>query len=431
MTADPHSAARAPVQKRKPARSPSMPRRGPANRTADLETGRLPATTTRLSEILAEVIRGRGPLPFHRFMELALYHPGHGYYERSPDSIGRRGDYFTSVSVGSLFGELLAFAFAGWLEVVDADPVWLIEAGAHDGRLAADILGWLDRWAPGLKSRLHYGIVEPSARRRGWQRERLAAFGSRVRWFESLTAVGRVRPQGILFANELLDALPIRRFIWRTPPGCWMESRVDLPGAEPQDDPGNRAAGTPDFQWTLAEMAELEWKDRWLGEQRARHRPLEAALPDGFVWEHGSAAVAWWEEAAAALERGWLMAIDYGRFAGSAWLPERPRGTLRAFHSHHQSSQLLAQPGEQDLTADVDFALLERVGHAAGWMTEVRSNQGRFLTELAARWAGSLAALPRLDAARRRQLLTLVHPEHLGGRFHILVQRHPAQRSYE
>ena len=113
---------------------------------------------------IRQAIPAGGAIPFARFMELALYHPDAGYYEREATNVGRGGDFFTSVSVGSVFGELLAHRFAGWLEALPGAGQ-LVEAGAHDGRLAADVLGWFQRWRPALFTRLEYWIMEPSPRR--------------------------------------------------------------------------------------------------------------------------------------------------------------------------------------------------------------------------------------------------------------------------
>src|SRR5580658_7725524 len=131
---------------------------------------------------LPEIIRAEaaksGVMPFARFMELALYCPIHGYYEAQRDSVGRRGDFYTSVSTGELFGELLAFQFAGWLEGLRmADGGWrIVEGGAHDGKLAKDILNWLRLNRPKLFGQIEYYIIEPSERRREWQRETLKVF---------------------------------------------------------------------------------------------------------------------------------------------------------------------------------------------------------------------------------------------------------------
>ncbi len=188
---------------------------------------------------------------------LALYCPIYGYYEKEEDNIGRRGDYYTSVSVGSLFGELLAFQFAEWLEEV---PGWgatgrvlgpdgkasagtevmrVVEAGAHEGGWPADVLGWLRQHRPALFERLGYWIVEPSDRRRAWQERKLGEFGPKVRWVRDLaglTARADSEPRvphsagvrGIIFSNELLDAMPVHRLGWDAKQRGWFEWGVTL-----------------------------------------------------------------------------------------------------------------------------------------------------------------------------------------------------------
>ena len=123
----------------------------------------------RPGRVIREEIARHGPVSFARFMELALYAPGCGYYER-PREIGRRGDFFTSVSVGPVFGGLLAFQFAQWLEKI-APPArrQLVEAGAHDGQLALDVLRWLRERRPDIFAALEYWVIEPSPVRRAWR----------------------------------------------------------------------------------------------------------------------------------------------------------------------------------------------------------------------------------------------------------------------
>src|SRR5688572_847111 len=165
-----------------------------------------------VGQIIFQEISKHGPIPFSRFMELALYCPEYGYYEKEADTLGRGGDFYTSVSVGSLFGELLAFDFAEKLARLETQnperETRLIEAGAHDGKLARDILTWLRRQRPQLFERLEYLVLEPSRRRQRWQQATLAEFSGKVKWLHGL---GHPRRSGIIFANELLDAMPVRR----------------------------------------------------------------------------------------------------------------------------------------------------------------------------------------------------------------------------
>lgn len=358
---------------------------------------------------------------FDRFMARALYDAEGGYYSGTAEPIGRAGDYFTSVSVGSLFGELLGFTFAGLLDQLpdETAPTWLVEAGAHDGRLAEDILGWLRDWRPAQWPRVNYGIVEPSAAWQAIQRRRLGAFEGKMRWFGSLAELTACRLSGVLFLNELLDALPLRRLVWRRngESGRWVESAVGI------------SSGDECLAWSEREVAVEEWQSgRWLGEERDRLRELEPVLPTGFVWEHPVGAIEWWAEAAKALAQGWLVAIDYGRRAASPVVLERPDGTLRAFRRHHQAARLLANPGGQDLTADVDFDVIRRVGEAAGLATMELRSLAEWLTGTLGRVEASIVqgGFPAWTPARRRQLLTLVHPEHLGTRFQVLVQTTPS-----
>ncbi len=177
----------------------------------------------RLIDIIRREVAEHGVLSFARFMELALYCPKHGYYETKKDNPGRRGDFYTSVGAGELFGQLLAWQFAEWLEQlrIAESGVRIVEAGAHDGKLAGDILAWLQLRRPELFEQIEYWILEPSAQRRGWQRETLKNFIPHVRWFDDFRSLSSSNPQsairnpqlnGVIFSNELLDAMPVRRY---------------------------------------------------------------------------------------------------------------------------------------------------------------------------------------------------------------------------
>jgi SAM-dependent MidA family methyltransferase len=382
-----------------------------------------------LSQIIRAETAASGVLPFARFMELALYCPIHGYYERQKDNVGRGGDFITSVSTGGLFGELLAFQFAGWLEELHSPLVTrhsslrLIEAGAHDGRLAGDILGWLQLNRPELFSRLEYCLLEPSARRQEWQRETLKPFAPRVRWLSSFSEmVGRdsVEPKsktinGIIFSNELLDAFPVHRYGWDAKNKKWFEWGVAVEGEK--------------FVWTRMADTLAPPNGERDGERGAFknspssifHLPssLLEVLPDGYFVETSPAAESWWREAAGVLEHGKLVAIDYGFTGDEQFSPSRTNGTLRAYFRHHVSDDLLANVGEQDLTAHVNFSAIQKAGEEAGLKTEFFGTQTKFLTEI----LKTQSAIPNSQfAISPRQFQTLTHPEHLGRAFRVLVQ---------
>jgi SAM-dependent MidA family methyltransferase len=361
---------------------------------------------TALARQIQEEIQLHGAIPFARFMELALYAPGLGYYERRR-KIGRAGDFFTSVSAGPLFGQLLAFEFARWLDCDSAEGgVQFVEAGAHDGRLAADILDWTHRHRPDLFARLEYWVLDSSPARRAWQEETLRPWLPKVKWVSDIAALGQSQVTGIIFSNEFLDSLPVHRLAWSAARRQWQEWHVTVQGEV------------------------FAWQRRNPSAELAAQLPqapneLAAALPDQYTVEICPAAAAWWRAAAAALRRGKLLTIDYGLRDGEWFRPERVHGTLRAFARHHASADLLGQPGEQDLTAHVNFPALMEAGHAAGLRTEGLLRQSRFLTEIMARTRLAPESFAPWDQKATRQFQTLAHPEHLGEQFQVLLQARP------
>jgi len=360
---------------------------------------------------LVEIIRSetalRGVLPFARFMELALYHPGLGYYEMQKHGPGRRGDFYTSVSTGELFGRLLAFQFANWLEEIKSLPappvtrhpsLCLIEAGAHDGRLAGDILNWLQLERPKLFGQIEYIILEPSPRRQEWQKETLKHF-TNVRWLFAFSDARRQTPDarftGIIFSNELLDAFPVHRYGWDAKNKTWFEWGVAVEGYK--------------FVWVKIQPSAFS----------PQPSALESVLPDNYTIETSPTAENWWREAAGVLARGKLMAIDYGFTSDEMFSPARTRGTLRAYFRHHATDNILANPGDQDLTAHVNFSAIQKAGEESGLTTKFFGMQSKFLTEIL---KTQFAIRNSQFAIPPRQFQTLIHPEHLGCAFRVLVQ---------
>ena len=349
---------------------------------------------------IADILRHEmapGPLPWVRFMELALYHPQHGYYERSASVIGKAGDFYTSVSVGSLFGELLAYRFRQWLKDI-ARPV-ILEAGAHDGRLALDILRALDH--PQVQV-FEYWIVEPSPTRQSWQHKVLADFAPRIRWFSDEQALAKESVTGIVFAHELLDALPCQRLGWDARARRWFEWGVQW---------------RPDrFEWVRLP---------WPGSPKMEAWPaaLLEILPDAFTIELCPAAERWWTTMAGRLKTGCLLTFDYGLETEEFLQPHRAQGTLRSYHQHRLVADVLANPGLQDITAMVDFTAVRTAGENAGLTTVGFETQSRFLTRIVRElWETGGSPWP---PQKTRQFQTLTHPDHLGRAFHVLVQATP------
>ena len=341
-----------------------------------------------VESIIRQEILSSGSISFARFMEIALYCPKIGYYERSSARVGRRGDFYTSVSVGPLFGELLACQFAEWLVHAGESPATIVEAGAHDGQLALDILTALRRRRSDLA--IHYCIVEPSETHRQWQRAKLDLFAGQVTWFASLDEMPET--SGILFANELLDAMPVHILHWRS--GQWIERRI--------------AIGDDQFVWQDGVF------EHDLGRPAVSFE-LAAVLPDGFQIEVSPSAIRWWQRAAHKLRAGKILTFDYGSETEDLLAPHRAAGTLRAYRHHQLVSDVLAQPGEQDITAHVNFSEIKRAGEEAGLKTEFFTTQEQFLAHV-------VPQISDWNPDRVRQFQTLTHPGHLGRAFKVLVQ---------
>lgn len=372
-------------------------------------------------------------------MELALYCPVYGYYEKEGDTPGRRGDYFTSVSVGPLYGELLARKFSQWLAevrspgfsrsdeeggnvaervsavkpepgrgTVPARCLQLVETGAHDGRLARDILGWFREHRAGQFEDVEYCIIEPSETRQERQRTTLRHFAGKVRWLQTPSQLRQNGQgmQGVSFSNELLDSMPIHRFGWDASARKWFEWGVHWNGAA--------------FGWMRLDSASSP----------ARHsiqppswpEQILPQLPDGFITELCPAANQWWSESAAALAAGKLITIDYGLAAEECLAPERRTGTLRAYQGHTLMTDVLANPGELDLTAHVNFSAVSQVGEAAGLRTEGLLSQEQFLTGIIAPVFRAEKLAEEWTPERTAQFKTLTHPAHLGRVFRVLIQ---------
>jgi SAM-dependent MidA family methyltransferase len=364
-----------------------------------------------LVEKIRSEIRSRGAIPFHDFMQMALYCPVYGYYEKEADKIGRSGDFYTSVSVGPLFGQLLAYQFAEWLECPEMDcSVQIVEAGAHDGTLARDILLWVRQYRPALFDRLEYWIVEPSNARRSRQAQTLASFQRKVQWTEALPATVNTQHatrntpfSGVIFSNELLDAMPFHRLRWDAKARRWFEWGVTW------------AADT--FDWVRLTHSGID--------DFAPKVPSEVSdvFLDGFTTEVCPNASKWWQDAASSLARGRLVAIDYGLEAEEFLQPERAGGTARAYRGHQLVSDLLADPGEQDITAHVNLSDLTAAGESRRLKTELLTTQTRFLTGIFAKASSAQSQFGEWTEKQTRQFQTLTHPDHLGRAFRVLVQQ--------
>ncbi len=350
-----------------------------------------------MQTILAEKTREKGALDFAEFMACALYHPELGYYARESRQVGRGGDFFTSVSVGPLFGNLLARRFLREWQELGAPGRWrILECGAHDGTLAADVLGAMRELDPAAFAGLEYAISEPLPRLRELQAEGLKEFGNKVVLIHEVELLASDPLPGVVFGNELLDALPFHVVEWRD--GNWHSCRVDCTVE------GN-------FFWRTEDGVSNAGVAQALA-------PLGGNFPNGYRTEVRTGFRDFLEPMTRCISTGLLLWLDYGFAQPEFYLPERHQGTMRTFSKHRAGEDPLRTPGEIDITAHVDFTAVAIAASGLGCQPRAFRNQGAWLTEIGSEWL--LAQEGRPDRELMRQFQTLTHPAHLGGSFHVL-----------
>ena len=348
-----------------------------------------------LCNLIRDQIRSSGPLPFSSFMGLALYHPEHGYYAQGPGRTGRGGDFYTSVSVGAAFGELMAGQFCEvWEQLGRPSDFRILERGASDGAFARDVLTWAARARADFFQSLTYRIDEPLPALERAQRAALAGFADKVQW-------GSGEPvAGVFFANELLDAVPFRRVRWNG--SAWRELCVDL------DEAGA-------FSWVEQELRDYASR-RYLA-------ALKTDFPAGYTTEIAPAVATEVWLAGAALREGVVFFCDYGYERDEYYKPSRTTGTLRCYRGHRAHEDPFDAIGETDITAHVDWTHAVQRAGAAGCEVLALLDQGHFLTGGAeATLRGMEGRAPDAAAAKwLRQFQTLTHPGQMGARFQVLA----------
>ena len=329
-----------------------------------------------LIRLIRAEIEKHGPVSFAWFMYQALYHPEHGYYSSGRCAIGRKGDYFTNVSVGPLFGHLLGAQFAEiWEQLGKIDNFLIVEQGAHDGQFARDVLESLQKRTPEFFEALRYRIVEPFPILQERQARTLELFHDKIEWRDSLEPL-----VGVHFSNELLDAMPVRLITG----GC-REKFVNVDG------------------------------DKFVFVERPADEDMK----------FNQAALDWIERLAANLQRGYVITIDYGRSAAEF------QEAVQVRSRHRNLDSPFEQIGHADITMHVDWPSIVERAQANGLRVAGFTDQHHFLTGImselgrvgspeptAADWGQS--PLPDSPKAKR-ELQTLLHPEMLGRAFQVLA----------
>lgn len=359
-----------------------------------------------LAERLRERIRRDGPITFRDWMDAALYDESEGYYRRDDLAHwGRAGDYRTSPERSSLFAATFARYFARLYEELGSPSYWtIVEAGAGAGHFALGVLKTLARQCPNVFAATHYFIDEPSASLRVRLRESLRHFKDRVE-FLPIDQIQTPIKCGIIVSNELLDAMPVYRVVMRQ--GKLLELCVGLNEAE-------------EFIWIETEPTTARLSDYFSS--------MGVQVKEGQIAEVNIAAGDWLCRAAAKLDHGFIITVDYGAEADELYnLPHRREGTLRAFARHRFADDVLSNPGSQDITSTVNWTHLKQVAAECGLENVRLERQDRFLIQ-----EGLLDQLSEMteglvgqaDAiALRTEAREMVLPNGMSASFQVLISR--------
>ena len=351
-----------------------------------------------LKQIIASEIRESGPMPFSRFMELCLYHPSLGYYQRQEPITGPAGDFYTAPHVHALFGRTIG----AWIQRMatdnDLEEVTVLELGPGNGQLARDIL---DHWDNG-QLMLSMVLVEEAGPRRRDLEARFADDPVRVVGPAEVEGLDPIR--GVVLANEFFDALPLR--VFERKDGLIREVFVD------HTDSG------------LGEVLLPAEAEGHLGET------LEN-FPDGFRTEASDLWQPWLQRIARVLEHGHLLVLDYGDMEEGLTVPWRMAGTLRCYHRHQVDTDPYDSPGEKDITAHVNFSLLQNLGEEAGLEFRSLTSQSSFLIKggILEMLAQSMDKLPEKEATGLwLTVKNLIHEEGMGEVFKAMVMEKTENR---
>ena len=355
--------------------------------SSPLSEPELPADALRTG--LAEQIRQAGPLRFDQYMEQALYAPGHGYYERAHPVFGASGDFVTAPGLG----DFLARCVAHFCDLArqELGGGAIAEYGPGNGKLAHDMLGALQEPPDS------YCLLERSVWLREKQAETLDTHGLRPCWTDALPEAF----EGVVLANEFLDALPARCFEM-TGQGI-RERMVAVRGEE-------------EFHWAPGTSPDPDSDvDRVLA-------GLEETPAPGYCseWRH-DALRAWLDELDGALRRGIVLIIDYGYPRQEYYHPQRIAGTLRCHAGHQAHSDPFHRPGQEDISVDVDFTAVAELAEERGFDVLMFTSQAGFLLEYGLLEVADPSADEMARLAQIGQIETLTHPDRMGERFRVMA----------
>jgi SAM-dependent MidA family methyltransferase len=358
----------------------------------------------QLRERIAEEIRRDGPMPFSRYMQLCLYEPELGYYSRAREQFGKAGDFYTSSDVHAVFGRLLARQFEEMWRAQDSPQrLDLVELGPGRGLFAGDVLDWSAKQFPDFSHALRYTLVEQSSHLRDRLRQRLPEqiAAGKATVFDSLeSAVSHAGKNLIIFANEFFDALPVEVVDYRGALRVAVESGQFRESFVPPSD------------------AEKDFLDRY-----SVHPTAGARVEVPLLSLDGMDRIA----QAFGGRRGFLIVIDYG-YTREEQLAGRHLDTILTYRQHTAAASPYAAPGEQDITAHVNFTALRARGAERGLEPLGLITQSQFLLGIGeeTRFADAFqdCELPQERVKVALQLKHLITPGGMGETFQVLLMSH-------
>ena len=349
-----------------------------------------------LRKEIVNLINKRGKITFADFMELALYHPEHGYYTSGKEKIGKKGDYYTSSDVHPVFGELIARQLEQMWRLMGKGRFTVVEMGAGKGRFCYDIINFIKKKFPEFFEEVDYKIVEISQNLIERQSSTLKGLEDKVSW-ESLSEDGfSFEPViGSFLSNEFVDSLPVHQVVVEN--NCLKEIYVAI-----KDDK---------FCEVIDDLSDLALEDYFA--------KSKISLKEGQRVEVNLRALDWVKNISRYLKRGFVITIDYGYLAEDLYSEQRHRGTLMCYYEHITSENPYERVGSQDITSHVNFSSLMEAGNRCGLNTTGFTRQSKFLIAL-----GILDEMNKVqgDIGKLLTIKNLFLPGGMGDIFKVLIQ---------
>jgi len=344
-----------------------------------------------------------GPITFAKFMQLALYHQGYGYYSSDRTRIGKEGDYYTSPCVHPAFGEIIGRFIYKVYKTLDIQEFTIVEMGAGKGYLALDVLDSIKRDQPEFYSNLNYLMVEISPTLVEEEKSILKDHMRKIKFLNSISEIEDEEVAGVFISNELLDSFPFHRLKYIK--DNFQEIYVGLVNDQ--------------FTEILDSLSIIELKnyiDRY-----------DIEFREGQEVEINLNAGKWLSDVSRVITRGFVLTIDYGFLAPELFNPTRMTGTSKCLYKHSANDDPLTHIGEQDITAHVDFSNLIRVGESVGLNTFKYITQGQFLIDwgildIVERYSSKDKSSKTSEQKHILAIKNLFLPELMGDKFKVLIQ---------